>query len=197
MVFDSSWKQTIRDVLFQRSRRSISRQGFRPAAVLVPLCELDGACHLVLTKRSDDLEYHKGQVSFPGGAYEEGDHDLAATAVREAFEEIGIRPVDVEVLGALDDQLTMSSRFVVTPFVAALTHSGVFRVNHREVQEVLEVPVSALLDPACYSPETEDEAGVTQPWGHYRYMKHQITGATALILTQLLDLLYRPGSGAT
>ena len=196
MIFDSSRKQAIRDILSQRSRRSISRHGFRPAAVLVPLRERDGGCHLVLTKRSDDLEYHKGQVSFPGGAYEEADHDLAATAVREAFEEIGVLPANIEVLGVLDDQVTMSSKFVVTPFVAALNDPVEFTLNHREVQELLEVPVAALLDPACYSPETEDDDGVIQPWGHYRYMDHRITGATALILGQFLDLVFRPGEGA-
>jgi hypothetical protein len=90
----------------------------------------------------------------------------------------------------------MSSKFVVTPFVAALSHPVEFRVNHREVQELLEVPVSALLDPACYSPETEDDDGVLHPWGHYRYMNHQITGVTALILRQLLDLVFRLGAGA-
>lgn len=196
MISDSSRKQAIKDILSQRSRRSISRHGFRPAAVLVPLYELDGACHLVLTKRSDDLEHHKGQVSFPGGAYEEADRDLAATAVREAFEEIGIPPADVEVLGALDDQVTMTSKFVVTPFVAAISRPWEFRVNHREVQELLEVPVSALLAPASYRPETEDEDKVIQPWGHYRYMNHQITGVTALMVRQLLGLVFRPGAGA-
>ena len=164
--------------------------------MLVPLREWDGACHLVLTKRSDDLEYHKGQVSFPGGAWEETDSDLAATAVREAFEEIGVRSADIEVLGALDDQLTISSKFVVTPYVAALSNPVEFRLNHREVQELLEVPVKALLDPASYSPETEDDDGVLQPWGHYQYMNHQITGATAIILRQLLDLVFRPVAGA-
>jgi 8-oxo-dGTP pyrophosphatase MutT (NUDIX family) len=196
MISDSAWKQAIRDILSQRPRRSVSRQGFRPAAVLVPLRERDGACHLVLTKRSDDLEYHKGQVSFPGGAWEEADGDLAATAVREAFEEIGVRSADIEVLGALDDQVTMSSKFVVTPYVAALSHLVEFTVNHCEVKELLEVPVSALLDPASYSPVTEDDDGVLQPWGHYRYMDHRITGATAIILKQLLDLVLRPNAGA-
>jgi 8-oxo-dGTP pyrophosphatase MutT (NUDIX family) len=187
-VSETPWKRAIRDILSRRPRRSISRRGFRSAAVLVPLYELGGECYVVLTKRSDTVVYHKGQVSFPGGAYEESDGDLATTALREASEEVGIHAEEVELLGALDDQATVSSRYVVTPFVGALGHPGEFVVNHGEVQELLEVPVSVLRDASSYSPQTEDECGVPQPWGHYRYKNNRITGVTALILKQLMDI---------
>ena len=133
--------------------------------------------------------YHKGQISFPGGAQDTEDDDLAATALREAFEEIGVRPDHVEILGALDDQSTYTSKFVITPFVGAIPYPYKFKVSRREVEELIEAPLSALLKPGCFSPETQDEEGRTYPWGHYIYGNHRITGITARILKQLLNLV--------
>jgi 8-oxo-dGTP pyrophosphatase MutT (NUDIX family) len=134
--------------------------------------------------------YHKGQISFPGGAQDVEDNDLAATALREASEEIGVRPDDVEILGNLDDESTYTSRFVITPFVGAIPYPYRFKVSRKEVEELIEAPVSALLKPGCFSPETQDEEGRTYPWGHYIYGNHKITGITARILKQLLDLVF-------
>jgi 8-oxo-dGTP pyrophosphatase MutT (NUDIX family) len=134
--------------------------------------------------------YHKGQISFPGGAYDKEDGDLADTALREAFEEIGVRADDVEILGNLDDQSTYTSKFIITPFVGAIPYPYKFKVSGREVEELIEAPVSALLNPSAYSPETQDEEGRSYPWGNYCYGKHRITGITARILKQVLDLVF-------
>jgi 8-oxo-dGTP pyrophosphatase MutT (NUDIX family) len=134
--------------------------------------------------------YHKGQISFPGGAYDKEDSDLADTALREAFEEIGVRADDVEILGHLDDQSTYTSKFIITPFVGVIPYPYKFKVSGREVEELIEAPVSALLDPSAYSPETRDDEGKNYPWGNYCYGKHRITGITARILKQLLDLVF-------
>ena len=144
----------------------------------------------MLTKRAQGVMYHKGQISFPGGAYDKEDGELRATALREAFEEIGVNPGDVEILGNLDDQVTYTSRFVITPFVGAIPYPCKFKVNHREVEELIEVPVSALLIPSAYVPETTDEEGKSHPWGHYLYGNHKITGITARMLKQLIDLVF-------
>jgi 8-oxo-dGTP pyrophosphatase MutT (NUDIX family) len=134
--------------------------------------------------------YHKGQISFPGGAYDMDDGDLTTTARREAFEEIGVRAGDVEILGSLDDESTYTSKFVITPFVGAIPYPYKFKVSRREVEELIEVPVSALLKPGRFSPETQDEEGKSHPWGHYVYGNHKITGITARILKQLLDSVF-------
>lgn len=173
-----------------RQRHVVRREGYRPSAVLAPIYEKDGEYYIVLTKRTQDLMYHKGQISFPGGGYDEEDGDLAATALREAFEEIGIRAEDVEILGILDDQVTYTSKFVITPFVGAIPYPYKFKVNRREVEELIEAPVSALLNPSSYELETRDEEGKSYPWGNYRYGRHQITGITARILKQFLDLVF-------
>ena len=187
---DTAWRQKVRDRLASRERRVVTREGFRASAVLVPIYEKAGEHYVVLTKRTQDLEHHKGQICFPGGAYDDADGDLRFTVLREAFEEIGVRAQDVEILGALDDQATLSSYFVITPFVGAIPYPYVFEVNRREVEELIEAPVSELLDPACYSSQTADSRGELQPWGHYRFRGHSITGITARILDQFLGLFF-------
>ncbi len=190
MIKRESWKQDITKTLFSRQRHVVRKEGYRPSAVLAPIYEKGGEYYIVLTKRTQDMMYHKGQISFPGGGFDEADGDLAATALREAFEEIGIRAEDVEILGILDDQVTYTSKFVITPFVGAIPYPYKFRVNRREVEKLIEAPVGELLNPSSYEPETLDEEGKSYPWGNYRYRGDQIIGITARILKQFLDLVF-------
>jgi 8-oxo-dGTP pyrophosphatase MutT (NUDIX family) len=190
---EAPWRQRVRDILSQRQRQILSRDDLTPSAVLVPIYEEDGEWHIVLTKRSDAVEHHKGQVSFPGGAHDASDGDLEATALREAFEEVGIRPEDVEILGNLDEQETLSSHFAVSPYVGAIPYPYEFRISREEVETLIEAPVSALLAPESFSTQTPDAGGKLHPWGYYRYDGHYITGVTALMLKQLLDLVFSRG----
>src|SRR5512135_1974120 len=98
----------IRDILNQRKRKVIEHPSFPHAAVLVPLFEKQGHCHLLFTKRTEQVKHHKGEISFPGGVFDEGDVDLRKTALREAFEEIGLNEDDVQILGTLDDIVTVT-----------------------------------------------------------------------------------------
>jgi 8-oxo-dGTP pyrophosphatase MutT (NUDIX family) len=186
---EAFWVQRIKEILSDRQRKTISRGSLIPSAVLVPVYENGGECHIVLTRRSDDVVHHKGQVSFPGGAYDNDDGDLSNTALRETFEEIGVCMEDVEILGKLDDQST-SSGFAITPFVGAIPYPYEFTINRREVDALIEAPVSALLNPANFSPQTPDYGGRLHPWAYYRYEGYQITGITALILQQYLELAF-------
>ncbi len=115
-------EEAIRQRLNSRTRRTLEEPHFRRAAVLVPLFEADGEAHLVFTKRSDTVDHHKGQVSFPGGGRDTTDASLLGTALRETEEEVGLKASDVKVLGALDDTVTMSN-YVVSPFVVSGEHS--------------------------------------------------------------------------
>lgn len=187
---EETLRRRISYILSQRDRQVVNREGLRPSAVLIPIYERDAEAFVVLTKRSGVLEHHKGQVSFPGGAFDESDGDLKTTALREACEEVGIRPDDVEVLGTLDDQATLSSGFAITPYVGAIPYPYEFKVSDYEVEALIEAPVSALLAPESYSPQTPDSEGVLHPWGYYRHAGHDITGITARILKQLLDLVF-------
>jgi len=159
------------------------------AAVLVPLYPKDGQWHILLTKRTDRVEHHKGQVSFPGGAVDATDVDLPYTALRESHEEIGLLPDDVEIIGQLDDIVTISN-FCVTPFVGIVTRSPYAFAPHREeVAELLEVPISHLLDPANIRWEERHLNGRPVLLPNYLFGEHVIFGATARILWQFLELV--------
>ncbi len=190
MTTKADWREKIRCILASRQRQVVSKEGYRKSAILVPVYENKGQLYFVLTRRAQGVMYHKGQISFPGGAYDKEDGELKETALREAFEEIGVFRQDVEILGNLDDQATYTSRFVITPFVGAIPYPYKFKVNHREVEELIEVPLSALLIPSAWVPETTDDDGKSYPWGHYLYGNHKITGITARILKQLIDLVF-------
>lgn len=179
----------IRKVLSHREKKTISDKGLMRAAVLIPLYRKGGEYHILFTKRTEEVEIHKGQISFPGGNRDKGDENLLATALRENFEEIGLRPQDVEVLGELDDMVTQVSNFVVTPFVALVPYPYDFKINQHEVDELIEVPLSALLQGRGSQDVIESERGLVLSH-YYRYGEHIIWGATARILKGFLDLVF-------
>ena len=134
------------------------------------------------------MEHHKGEISFPGGGKDPGDKDYLDTALRETYEEMGIRPEDVTVLGQLDDVVTRS-RFGVRVFVGAIPHPYTFTPSCREVAEVLEVGLRDLQDPANRREEVHWLNGKTSKAYCYAHGSHLIFGATAQIMTQFLELL--------
>jgi len=160
------------------------------AAVLLPLYDHADELHILFTRRSELVEHHKGQISFPGGAYDDEDGDLARTAVRETFEEIGIAPEHVEIIGQLDEMVTISN-FLVRPFVGRITRPGPYPFVHSEVEvvEILEVPLAHLLDEANVVAEPRVYHGRPTTAYSYRWRDHLIWGATARILKQFIDLL--------
>ncbi|HJQ85008.1 MAG TPA: CoA pyrophosphatase [Candidatus Binatia bacterium] len=173
-----------------RPRRVLTPPGKTVAAVLVPLLAVDGEPSLLFTRRSSALPHHQGQVAFPGGRHHPGeDADLAATALREADEEIGLAPADVRLLGALDDIETVSTRFVITPFVGVAPWPYPFRPCPREVDAIFTVPLAALLAPDALRRETWDFGGRAVPIDTYPVDGHVIWGATQRITRDLLAIL--------
>jgi 8-oxo-dGTP pyrophosphatase MutT (NUDIX family) len=181
-------EEKIRKVLSCREKTCIEDNRLKRAAVLIPVFKKEGEYHLLVTRRTDRVEHHKGQISFPGGRRDPEDADLLATALREAEEEIGIRKEDVRILGELDDICTVSD-FCVAPFVGLIPYPYPFRPNPHEIEEMIEVPLSVLLDPARARREFREHGGLTWPVYFYEHGRHTIWGATASILKQLLDLL--------
>ncbi len=180
----------IRTLVQGYARTPIADSGLPRAAVLIPLYEKDQRLHVLLTKRTDLVEHHKGQISFPGGALDEGDPGLDVCALRETHEEIGVHPDHVEVFGPMDDMITVSN-FVVTPYVGALTHPAPypFAPNAHEVAEIIEAPVDHLLDNRNLIEEVRRLQGQDVVLPSFRYGEHVIWGATARMLKRFLDLI--------
>jgi len=178
----------IRTTLSSRQRRVIEHPPFFHAAVLVPLFQKGGGCHLLFTKRSEQVKNHKGEISFPGGVVDEEDKELINTALREAFEEIGLRESDVQIIGVLDDIVTITE-FIVTPIVGLFTYPYPFKVSEVEIAELIEVPLASLLDENSFSEREIFRGGQNEIVYAYQYGKHIIWGATARILKQFLDLI--------
>jgi 8-oxo-dGTP pyrophosphatase MutT (NUDIX family) len=176
--------------LATRPRTVLRRPGKTRAAVLVPLLGKDGEPHLLFTRRSTLLPKHQGQVAFPGGRHQpDADADLSATALREAHEEIGLAPGDVRLLGELDDIETVSTRFVITPFVGLVPHPYEWRACRREVDAIFTVQLRLLAAPGALRHEVWDFAGRRVPIETYPVEGHVIWGATQRITRNLLELL--------
>ena len=156
------------------------------AAVLVGLVPRAGGLQVLLTRRTDDLRNHAGQVSFPGGRVEPGDLDLTATALRETFEEVGLAPVQMTPLGVLDP-LTTITGFRVLPVVALIDPDYVARPDPREVAEVFEVPLEFLLDPSNLERREIEHRGRLRAVLEFRYPAQRIWGVTAAIVLNLRE----------
>ena len=183
----------VRKILNTRDRRIIEQPSLARAAVLVPLFKKGEDCHIVFTKRSDNVRYHKGEISFPGGVFDERDSELERTALRETDEEIGLKENDVQIIGVLDDIITVT-QFIVTPFVGLFPYPYPFKLSPVEIAELIEVPLSALLDKDCFSEREIIRGTGKEVVLAYQYQNHIIWGATARILKQFLDLISYPSA---
>ena len=180
--------QRLKQTLSQRQKQHIVDTDRVKSAVLIPIYYKEGEYHILFTKRTERVRDHKGQISFPGGAYEEHDATLLDTALRECTEEIGLPAEAIEVLGELDDMRTQTTYYVISPFVAAIPWPYQFSVDPIEVKEIIEAPISTLLDKDCLRQET-DPLNDGRIIGYFYYCNNRIIwGATARILSQFLDI---------
>ncbi len=159
--------------------------GDRLAAVLLPVVQGD---RLVFTRRTEHLPRHPGEISFPGGLRHDGDQDLAATALRETDEELGVPPDAVEIMGSMAPVHTFVSSILVVPFVGVLDDGVVFRPNAGEIAEVLRYPM-AELDALETTVEWPRDGHVYRGFAYPMADGNTIWGATAQILHGLLDAL--------
>ncbi len=179
----------IRQFLETFQRQECNNRNLLPAGVLVPLFERNGELHVVLTQRTDKVEHHKGEISFPGGVKNERDTTIIHTALRETEEEIGLPRNAVNVLGLLNDFQTLSG-FRMTPVVAFLPAIPLFSINTAEVSHIFEVPLSFFLDAGNERVEQHERSGIKVNVYFYHYGQHEIWGATAAILRSFLhDLM--------
>jgi 8-oxo-dGTP pyrophosphatase MutT (NUDIX family) len=160
----------------------------RPASVLVPIVERGPRLNVILTRRAALLKHHPGQVAFPGGKQDPADADPRAAALREAREEIGLAADQVEILGAIDTHETVTS-FTVTPFVGVIAPGFRPLADPAEVEEVFEVPLAFLIDPANLQVHRRRWNGVWRQYYAIPYGPHYIWGATARMVKSLADRL--------
>ena len=166
----------VSQVLAHRPKQTVGGQSLTPASVLLLLYPKDGEYCVLLNKRSQLVEHHKGEISFPGGARDPVDRDSLDTALRETEEEMCIDRSDVTILGEMDEVGTIPYPYAFNPSVG-------------EIAEVLEIPLTDLNEPLNHRVETRLDDGAPVTSRSYAYNEHLVFGATAKILQQFLELL--------
>jgi 8-oxo-dGTP pyrophosphatase MutT (NUDIX family) len=175
---EAALREPIRRALGSREPERLPLGATTAAAVLVPLSERDGETCVWLVRRPNEMRSHAGQVAFPGGKNDPADDSLRATALREAQEELGIVPSRVDVLGALDDYLTITG-FTITPWVGWLAEPVEITPNPNEVARVFAVPLRAF-----FAPPTRP-----MPWSGWEVEGEFVWGATAAIVRGFVAIL--------
>jgi len=164
----------------------------KAAAVLVPLLRRGSELHVLYTRRSDRLASHRGEVAFPGGRFDRRDPHLLAAALREAYEEVGIEPQAVDVLGSFEGRRTHSTDIMVTPFVGMVHGSPELHPDPKEVAEIFEVPLSALADPRYRGAHRWHGNGAASHRPAILYQRQVIWGLTYELTMRLLELILSP-----
>jgi len=163
----------------------------RCAAVLIPLIRWKDEWHLVFTRRTDEVEHHKGQVSFPGGGCDLNETAPEETALREAWEEIGLRPKDVRLLGRLNDMVTITG-YRVTPVVGVMPWPYELRLEPAEVVRVFTIPLSWLAGRGNWEEQPYTPAGIPRPIPVVKYREYDgelLWGVSARITLNFLFAL--------
>jgi 8-oxo-dGTP pyrophosphatase MutT (NUDIX family) len=204
------YKENLKNALLLPDFDSISAQNkmapnprayFRPpekegapnkGAVMLIIYNKDNNSNLLFIKRQENLKTHPGQISFPGGTHEDKETFLE-TALRETQEEVGIAPNTLEVLGCLSPVYIPPSDFIVHPFVSWHDSPPVCTPCHDEVAEIIEVPIKELLNNGSKSSEIRINKGAEITIPYFRIKEHKVWGATAMILSELLERLKNTG----
>jgi 8-oxo-dGTP pyrophosphatase MutT (NUDIX family) len=178
----------IEEKLARHNRRSINSGTLTKSAVLIPIVKTENGLQLLFTKRSETVEHHKGQISFPGGAADESDISLTDTALRESFEEIGLTRSAISIVGVMDDIQTPSG-FVVTPIVGFIERLPPLRINTEEVAQVIYIPLTVFFDDTLRHSFIKERDGIKVKVYSYDVWEEPVWGATAFFVKQLITLL--------
>ena len=180
-------REEIRNTLRRLPPRRLTAGFARQAAVLMAIFERSGEPYFLLTRRTNEVRTHKGQISFPGGMRREGE-SLRQTALRETFEEVGIEECRVEILGRFHDYLSINGD-LVAPFAGFIEDTFTVIPQTSEVAEVVPVPFSIFEDPGRLRTERRIRAGTMIDVYFFRYEPHEIWGLTAHIIKDFLEAL--------
>ncbi len=158
-----------------------------PASVLIPIFRSPNGSKILLTVRTDLVEHHKGQISFPGGKKDPTDSSLLETALRETEEEVGIPRSEIKIVGELPPIPTVKTDYIVSTFIGIIDSDPKLQLNTHEIDSVLFVPIRHLLDPANSVLETYTLGGLQYKIKAYSFEGHRIWGATGRILQMFLE----------
>ena len=177
---------SVSDKMYNTSRKKNVKVG----GVLIVFYLINNELHFPLIERSNNVKYHAKQISFPGGRFELADGNLEFTAIRETKEEIGLVPSNLKILGCLTKLYIPASNFEVTPFVAIHENKPNFKLNNKEVLNLIEVPLNKILDKRnIYKKKMKISLGITLDCPYYKLNGHVVWGATAMILSELSIIL--------
>lgn len=180
-------KKHIRGILKSRQRKTIPREDLSESAVLIPICWDKGEPRIIVTMRSMNVEHHKGEISFPGGRAEPDDEGLIHTALREAHEEIGLSPDQVDVLGILDDHISIMG-YHITPVVGTIPYPYEFVINS-ESETLLYVPLRQALMDSVWMAEKTSFMGREINIYFLEIDGGVVWGATARMLKHFVDII--------
>ena len=159
-----------------------------PAAVLVPLVVHEDGLNVMLTKRTDHLNNHGGQISFPGGRVDDSDRDALHTALRETEEEVGLHSKDIEIIGELDEYI-VGTGYLVNPIIGVIEPPFELTLHEGEVAEVFEVPLEFVITPENMKRHAREFEGIKRHYFAITWAEYFIWGATAGMLRNLSQRL--------
>ncbi len=186
----TEFKDELRRRLAARPNRDLEESGLKHSAVMVLLMNKDNASHVLLTRRTETLSTHKGQVAFPGGGMDEHDDDYRAVAYRETWEEVGITREKIEYLGRFDDYISISG-FHVTCFVGVIEYPYEYTLNRGETESILNAPLAMFVDQKYDRYELYNYKGKDYRVFFYYHEGYEIWGLTARILTDFGEKICR------
>ena len=166
----------------------IEKKAFTPAAVLILLYPIEDKWHFFLTKRTDNVEHHKGQISLPGGMLEKGESHKEA-AIRETFEELGVQSRDINIIGPLTPLYIPISNFKIFPFVGWLKSAPKLKIQSKEVSKVFSPSIYSLTDPETKKIKDSILLGQKVKIPFFNLKNEVVWGATSMILSEFKKIL--------
>lgn len=184
-------KKYLKNVLTNRkSKKYIYKHTkSRPAAVLIPIFFKQDQAHLLFTKRTDLVEHHKGQISFPGGSQDETDSSPKVTALRETEEEVGIKKNHIQIVGQTDIFLT-NTHFLITPFVGFYKYPYKYEINESEIDRLIEAPLAHFIHKDVFEIKPYEKNGFKWQVHYYRYNDEIVWGVTGFLLSNFLSIAF-------
>lgn len=181
-----NFNNSLKKRLEEREISRVDIPEFKRSAVMILIMNKGGKAHVFLTKRTDKVGTHKGHVSLPGGRFEREDENIMRTAIRETFEEVGIAPDDIDIIGQFDEFFSIGG-FHVSTFVGSVDYPYQYKINEEEIEDCLEVPLSIFYDKEYDKIEHFQFRGEKMDVYYYYYNSFTIWGLTARILTDFAD----------